>query len=197
VIRRLVSIPLTPELEGGTYRIVVRPGTGSSIGVGTFILIEATAGTTASPNEIPNAVRYRLGESIRLIGYALPQADVHPGGSIPLTLYWRTDEVLDRRYKVFTHLVGDTFNARTETFLWGQQDNEPGQGQAPTSRWAPETVISDPYQIPVDLDAPPGIYTIQVGMYGLVDGVRLPVVGPEGQVADGAISLTTIEVREP
>jgi 4-amino-4-deoxy-L-arabinose transferase-like glycosyltransferase len=197
VIRRLVSIPLTPELEGGTYRIVVRPRTGSPIGVGTFTLIEATAGTTASPDEIPNAVRYRLGESIRLIGYALPQADVHPGGSIPLTLYWRTDEVLDRRYKVFTHLVGDTFNARTETFLWGQQDNEPGQGQAPTSRWAPETVISDPYQIPIDPDAPPGIYTIQVGMYGLVDGVRLPVVGPEGQVADGAISLTTIEVREP
>jgi hypothetical protein len=196
-VRQLVSLPLTPDMKGGTYRIRIQHPDRSPITLADFTLIQGAAGTSLSPDDIPHRVRYRLGDAIQLIGYALPRSEVQPGDTIPLTLYWRTDAPLDRRYKVFTHVLGDVFNARTETFLWGQQDNEPGEGQAQTTRWAPETVIDDPYHIPVDAETPPGIYTIEVGMYGLIDGVRLPVTGPEGEIATRAISLTTIEVQEP
>ena len=196
-IRQLVSIPLTPDLNGGRYRVTINVPGYPPVEAATFTLIQKTAGTLTNPDAIPHTVRYRLGTSIQLIGYALPETRVQPGSSIPLTLYWRTERPLDRRYKVFTHLVGETFNARTETFLWGQQDNEPGEGQPPTTRWAPETIVPDPYRIPVDPKAPPGIYTIEVGMYGLVDGTRLPVYGPEGEIPDRAIRLTTITIQEP
>jgi len=196
-VRQLVDIPLTPDMAGGKYRIAAQHPDRPPVTIADFTLIQTTAGSSLSPDDIPHRVRYRLGDSIQLIGYALPQTKIQPGGSIPLTLYWRTESPIDRRYKIFTHLLGEVFNAETETFLWGQQDNEPGEGQAQTTLWAPETVIADPYRIPVDPEAPPGIYTIEVGMYGLVDGVRLPVTGPEGALSGGAINLTTIEIQSP
>lgn len=196
-VRQLIDIPLTPDRIGGAYRITAEHPGYPPVTLARFSLVRGAVGTAIAPEDIPHRVRYRLGDSIQLIGYALPQTRVRSGGSIPLTLYWRTEAPLDRRYKVFTHLLGETFNADTETFLWGQQDNEPREGQSQTTRWAPETIIADPYRIPVDPDAPPGIYTLEVGMYGLVDGVRLPVTGPEGVLPDSAINLTTIEIQEP
>ncbi len=196
-VRQLIDIPLAPDMAGGVYRITAEPPGHPPVTLTRFRLVQASAGTSLSPEDIPHRVRYRLGNSIQLIGYALPQTEFQPGESVPLTLYWQTRAPLDKRYKVFTHLLGEVFNADTETFLWGQQDNEPGAGQAQTTRWVPETIIADPYRIPVALDAPSGIYTIEVGIYGLVDGVRLPVTGPEGELSSGAIHLTTIEIQEP
>src|SRR5262249_21913135 len=49
----------------------------------------------------------RFGEHITLEGYTL-SADTLAGGDIlQLTLFWRTDIVLDARYKVFVHLYAD------------------------------------------------------------------------------------------
>jgi hypothetical protein len=118
-----------------------------------------------------------------------------------LTLYWQADAVISERYKVFTHLLGAVYNADTDNFLWGQQDNEPVNGQSPTTRWQPNAIIVDPYRIPVAPDAPPGRYRLEVGLYGLVDGQRLPVTGPDGdapdQIHNDAVILTEIEVRVP
>jgi hypothetical protein len=196
-MRQLVNLPLTPDMAGGTYQVVAKHADHPPIPLTDFRLIQTAAGTALSADDIPNRVNYRLGNSIQLIGYAIPQTEFQPGASIPLTLYWQTEAPLDQRYKVFTHLLGEVYNADTETFLWGQQDNEPGGGQAQTTRWAPDTIIADPYRIPIDPATPPGLYTIEVGMYGLVDGVRLPVTGPEGRRPDGAIHLITINIQEP
>ena len=51
--------------------------------------------------------------------------------------------------------------------------------------------------IAIDPHAPPGEHMIEVGMYGLVDVTRLPVVSPEGRVMDDAIQLVAIEVTPP
>jgi hypothetical protein len=165
--------------------------------LGDFTLLRRTVGAETTPEQIPHPVSYRLGETIHLVGYALPEETFKAGDIVPLTLYWRADQPISARYKVFTHLLGDTFNADTGNFLWGQQDSEPVNGQAQTTLWTPGVVIADSYQIPVAPNAPAGSYTLEVGMYGLTDGVRLAVEGPEGAVPDNAITLAVVEIEQP
>jgi 4-amino-4-deoxy-L-arabinose transferase-like glycosyltransferase len=194
IARNQVDIPLTPELPGGRYAIEVHVPGYEPTPLGTFTLIPKASGEATNVDTIPHRVDYRFGETIQLLGYALPATDVAPGEAVPLTLYWRTDSALSTRYKVFTHLLGERFNAKTGNFLWGQQDNEPGNGQDLTTLWAPGAIIVDNYRIPIDPQAPAGSYTIEIGVYGLVDGVRLPVQGGDGTVTDNAVHLATVVV---
>jgi len=83
-----------------------------------------------------------------------------------------------RPYTVFTHLL----DARGE--MRGQQDNMPQQGQLPTTCWQSGEFVTDVYDIPLAEDAPPGEYTVEVGMYYLPTGERLPVSGVPGQPPD-------------
>ena len=50
-------------------------------------------------------------------------------------------------------------------------------------------IIVDEYDIPIQPDAPPGRYTIEVGMYQVETGQRLPIINQEGQVLDDRIVL--------
>jgi len=202
IARNQVNIPLTPDLPGGRYAIEVHVPGYEPTPLGTFTLIPKASGEAINADVIPHRVDYQFGDTIQLLGYALPATDVAPGEAVPLTLYWRTDSALPTRYKVFTHLLGETFHATTGNFLWGQQDNEPGNGQDLTTLWAPGAIIVDSYRIPIDPQAPAGPYTIEIGMYGLVDGVRLPVQGGgglpvqggRGIVTDNAVQLATVVV---
>jgi hypothetical protein len=177
---------------------MVRVDEGAWVEVGDFMLLRSAAGAEISLDDIAYPVDYQLGEHIQLIGYDLPASrTAAPGGAVELTLYWRTDAAIPVRYKVFTHLLGEVYNANSDNFLWGQQDNEPGGGQALTTLWVPGTVIEDRYRIPVDPAAPPGTYQIEIGMYGLVDVARLPVADANGVPAGDAIFLTAIEIQAP
>ncbi len=193
--RQRVDIPLTPDLPGGRYRVYVQAGAAPPAAVGAFTLARVAAGADIALDDIPFPTGYRLGENIRLIGYDLPRATLKAGETLELTLYWQTQSALPARYKVFTHLLGEVFNANTGNFIWGQQDNEPGGGQALTTLWAPGAIIEDSYRLQVDPAAPPGVYTLEVGMYGLVDLTRLPVANDEGQPSNDAILLTSVEIR--
>ena len=195
--RQQIDLLLTPDLPGGRYRLLLRVDGGQAVEVGRFALVRRTPEAAVAPEEIPHPLDLRLGESIRLVGYDLPRAVVEPGGVVELTLYWQAMEPVGERYKVFTHLMGRTYNAATGNLLWGQQDNEPVNGQVPTTQWPPGVVIADPYRIPVAPNAPPGLYTVEVGLYGLVDGERLPVFGPDGEPLGDAVILTQVEVRSP
>lgn len=190
-----VDIPLAPDLPGGRYRVYVQAGEESPVAVGAFTLARVAAGADIALADVPFPTDYRLGESIRLVGYGLPRATLKAGETLELTLYWQTQNALPTRYKVFTHLLGEVYNANSGNFLWGQQDNEPGSGQALTTLWTPGAVIRDVYRIQVDLAAPPGAYTLEIGMYGLVDLTRLPVSDNKGQSLGDAILLTVVEVQ--
>ncbi|MCX7683489.1 MAG: glycosyltransferase family 39 protein [Anaerolineae bacterium] len=193
--RQQIDLPLTPELGCGEYRVVVVAGDREE-DVGRFTIVPRRFTVAVQPVDaasISHPLDVRLGEHIRLVGYDLQQTVVAPGGRVELTLYWQADAPVPLRYKVFTHLLGEQYNATLGNFLWGQQDNEPVNGQMPTTIWLPGTVIADPYTIPVAPDAPPGHYQIEVGLYGLVDGERLPVIR-DGVAIDNRIILASIEV---
>ena len=82
---------------------------------------------------------------------------------------------VSQRYKVFVHLLGpgDT--------LWGQRDSEPGGGLRPTTTWKPGETIQDNYGILVLPGTPPGEYMLEIGLYSLETGARLPVRDAQGK----------------
>ena len=192
--RQQVDLPLTPDLPPGRYAVSVQTGDGEQAQVGRITLAPSVSSGQAALDPTATALDLRLGPSIRLAGYELAQGSVPAGGFVDLTLYWQAEEPVTSRYKVFTHLLGEIWNADTGNFIWGQVDSEPLDGEAPTTTWAPDAIIADHYRIPVAAAAPSGLYRLEVGLYGLVDGARLPVFDPTGADRGEAVELGTIRV---
>ena len=193
--RQQVDVHLTSDLPPGRYQVAVQTAGGQEQPVGSLALIRPPTVRGASAGEIDHPLDLRLGPSIRLVGYDLAQQDVASGESLDLTLYWQTDKPLTARYKVFTHLLGEIYNASAGNFIWGQVDSEPAGGQAPTTAWTPGEIVADRYTIPVAVDAPSGQYTLEIGLYGLVNGERLTVVAADDQPLGDAVKLSTVTVR--
>jgi hypothetical protein len=91
-------------------------------------------------------------------------------------------------YTVFTHLL----DAKRQ--IWGQMDSIPLRGEAPTTGWIPGEIITDSYDLVMEPAAPPGSYTVEVGMYDATTGQRLPVLDASGQAKDDRILLQGTEV---
>ncbi len=163
---------------------------------GLFVRMDATGMRRFEPRR-PNTsaptvgtpLEARLGDDIALIGYDLEPTVAEAGGTVDLTLYWQALGQPERPYTVFTHLVDETGE------LQGQQDNMPVGDTLPTTCWQPGEFITDTYEIPVSPDAPPGRYTVRVGMYDLRTGERL-AVSAAGHRGD-SLSLEPIQVRPP
>ncbi len=142
-----------------------------------------------------HAVGADFGGLIRLVGYdleagswKLETGNWKPGGEIRLTLHWQALADVDTSYTVFLHL----FDA--EGVRRGQLDVLPGGEVYPTDEWVPGETVVDTYSVPVDEDAPPGEYTVQVGLYDVTTMERLPVVGAAG--GENAVELGPITVGD-
>ena len=70
----------------------------------------------------------------------------------------------------------------------------PDGGLLPTTGWLEGEVIADEYEVPIKAGAPPGEYTIEIGMYEASTGERLQVRGEGGDVEGNRIVLHKIEV---
>ncbi len=194
--RQQVDLPLTPDLPAGRYTVLVQAGGGEMVEAGRFTLVPAGPAGPAELDPAATPLNLQLGPSIRLLGYEVAQDSVQPGGAVDLTLYWQAVEPVTARYKVFTHVLGEVWNADNGNFIWGQVDGEPVDGQAPTTTWTPGVIVADRYRIPVAAGAPPGEYRLEVGLYGLVDGARLPVFAADGRQNGDAVPLGAIRVGE-
>jgi len=136
-------------------------------------------------------VHYSLSDKVALVGYNLDRTTVRPGDTLKLTLYWKTLGEMDRDYTVFTHLIDG------ESHIWGQEDSQPLDGYYPTSLWEEgEVVEEDSYAIVVRGDAPAGEYRLEVGMYLLSTGERLPLLDEAGRVKDNRILLERVEITK-
>jgi hypothetical protein len=69
-------------------------------------------------------------------------------------------------------------------------------GSYPTGIWEPGEVIPDEYRFDTS-DLSPGEYQLEIGMYVLETGERLPVVMPDGtqDPASRLLLTTPVEVR--
>jgi len=144
---------------------------------------------------VQHPVAAQLGDQATLLGFDLDAESYAPGESINLTLYWWVEKEFSENYTIFTHLVG-SINPVTGTPIWGQHDSQPGGGSYPTSVWQEGEIIIDSYQIPIQGDAPAGEYRLEVGMYLLETGQRLPIIGSQEEVFQDSLPLITIRVED-
>ncbi len=194
-VRAQYSLLIPATAPDGTYRLVAglldpltRQRVPASQGDQVNLIKLALKGrehTTVAP-AMQHTVNARLGDVADLLGFDL--ASPATGRTVNITLYWRARQETSTSYKVFVHLLD------AKAAIWGQRDAEPGNGAAPTTSWIPGEIISDTYSIPVQPDAPPGEYDIEIGMYSLPSGARLPVTNETGQPIDDHLILGRVAV---
>jgi hypothetical protein len=126
--------------------------------------------------------------AIRLLGFSLTGEPATGGDVLQLTLFWQPGQTIGQRYKVFAHLLGpgDT--------LWGQRDSEPVGGLRPTTTWKADETIRDNYGLLILPGTPPGDYCIEVGMYSLETGQRLPISDASGKSVGDRLLLPAVHI---
>ena len=127
--------------------------------------------TSPSPTCV---VDFRLGTTIRLLGYNLEQQQEAGEDVLHLTLYWQAEQIPPGDYMVYVHLVD------VEGHLLGQQDGPPRDGAYPTSWWLPGQIVADRHTIRLD-EPCAGSARLWVGMYDPTTLVRLPAYDGAGQ----------------
>ena len=106
-----------------------------------------------------------------------------PGGSVNIQLEWQALRAISENYSIFVHLLGP------DGLIHGQIDRWPVSGTRATSGWAPGERIADAYSLQLPADAPLGAYTVEVGLYLLGTGQRLPVLNLDGLPVDDRLLL--------
>ena len=192
--RQQIDLLVPPEAPTGRYRFAARDATGQLTPFGALTIRQRqTELLTEADVIIVNRLDVAFDGGVRLLGYEVGGA-ARPGEALPLTLYWSAAGPLPQRYKVFSHLLGETFNAAGGNFLWGQSDAEPAANTRPTTGWRAGEVIIDDHLIPIAADAPAGTYTIEVGLYEPVGGGRLAVIGEDGGVVGDHVIVTAVDI---
>ena len=129
-----------------------------------------------------------LANGAQLAAYTVAPAVARPGATLGVTLEWVADAPIDGRYTVFTHLL----NAQNKVVA--QHDGEPAGGTRPTTTWRPGERVSDMHGLALPADLPPGVYTVEVGMY-LPSGRRARVLGAGDGPGSDRLLLGRVEVR--
>jgi hypothetical protein len=137
------------------------------------------------------ALQARFGDLAELTGYRLDPPQVAPGDTLQLGLRWKPLAETSQRYKVFAHVLGP------EDYLWGQQDSEPVGGNRPTTTWKTGEEIADRIGVAVPLGTPPGEYRVEVGLYRLDNGERLPVFDPFEGKQDTRVLFPPVRIVRP
>jgi hypothetical protein len=149
------------------------------------VTVQETARTFDVP-PIPHPLTATLGDRVELLGYDLSADSIAPGEVLTLTLIWRALGEMDTNYTVFTHLLAP------DGSMTGQRDAQPVGGGYPTGLWLAGEVVSDVYEIPVRPDAALGEHRLEVGMYVVETGTRLPIKGSPGD----AVNLQAVSVAD-
>ena len=192
-----VAAPVAARVEAGLYeersmeRLPPLDGVGRPLGqvvVGRVKIVPREW----PQYEIEAPLHFRLGETLALSGYELTPRELRPGEEVHLTLYWHALDEVDQDYTVFVHLLDQGGQLRD------QADAQPLRGGYPTSFWGGGELIRDRYVLSPPSESPPGAYEIEVGMYLLTTGERLPVRDAEGvRVPGDRVPLPPVKIAAP
>jgi hypothetical protein len=143
------------------------------------------------PEEVSVPLAANFADQLQLVGYTLPQSRVRAGEKFPITLYWQApaDKSPQANFVQFNHLL----NADGE--LYGGYERLPQENYS-TLLWAAGEVVIDGYSVPVDANAPPGVYYLDVGYYLTVGeaAINLPLV-VDGEMSEvSSVTIGPIEV---
>lgn len=166
-------IPLG-DLEAGDYRLYMT----SSVSEKPLALGKVQVVGPPRRYEAPSMdhrLDARFGEVAELLGYDLSDTPTQPGQTVSLDLYWRASTTPAKNYKVFVHLVDQ------EERILAQHDSVPANWSRPTTGWQAGEVVTDEHELSIPDDAPPGRYTLYVGMYDADTFARLRPFDQDGE----------------
>lgn len=113
-----------------------------------------------------------LGGALRLNGLALdtPLDQLRAGETLALRLAWEAQAQPAEDYTIFIHLRAANGD------LVAQADSQPLDGRYPTGNWGAGEQVVTAHQLLLPQDAPPGPYSLAVGMYRWPSLERLEVI---------------------
>ncbi len=127
-----------------------------------------------------------FGDRLSLLAVEVVTPPLKPGENLRYLTYWEVISANPSPVVSFTHVTSDGFD------IWGQQDwlDVRMAGLQPGDRFVQvHTVMVQP-------DTPPGVYHIQLGLYGPDTQVRLPIVVPDSEGSPDRVWVGNIEVIE-
>jgi hypothetical protein len=150
---------------------------------------EAWSSPVLAPGErdpvTPVAVPADLGGQASFLGYRLPldqTVPAAPGGVIALTTAWQVIEQPESPpLSAFAHVVGEG----------GALSVGDGLG-FPAIQWLPGDVFLQRSLLAIPVDALPGRYWVQTGLYSLATGERLPVMQAGEPIADRLLLMPVV-----
>ncbi|MCL4458608.1 MAG: glycosyltransferase family 39 protein [Chloroflexi bacterium] len=121
-----------------------------------------------------NPVAVNYDNRLNLLGYRLDSIRGAPD-RLSLILFWQAKSAPLASYSVVSSLTD------SEGYAWAIADAEPFNGFYPTSRWEAGEIVADRREIQITPGAPPGIYTLQVGVHQVGSERRLVIRGNDGR----------------
>ncbi len=140
--------------------------------------------------------RFRLDDSLQVLGYDLSADALRPGDHLRLRVYWYALEEIDVNFSSFLHLsTGGPPQA--------QVDKLHPAGRAISEWWGPEGYIVDTYDLRLPAQLSAGEYQLIIGLYTCElmpaddcgNGYRPRVRDETGAVIGDSVPLTTIRVE--
>ena len=142
-----------------------------------------------APSQTPSeliADGARFGDTADLLGYVTTLTS----DGLLVELLWQAAAPDGEDYTVFVHLLDASGQ------VVAGQDSQPVDGQYPTGIWEAGETVADRHSV-VIRDLPQGDYELEVGMYTMETGERLPVILPNGSAAPDRTLLLQQEIRIP
>ncbi|MFO7740687.1 MAG: glycosyltransferase family 39 protein [Anaerolineae bacterium] len=133
--------------------------------------------------EVDRPLNLQFG-GIRLLGYGFTDPLPAWGRDGGLFLEWEAVQRVDEDYSAFLHL----YNAHGHRIAQGDSLLV-DEALRPTSRWSPGVSKTALYHLPIPPGTPPGQYELEVGVYDLDTGDRLPLLEGGGQSEDTSVKL--------
>jgi hypothetical protein len=165
----MIPLPLTAPAAPGTYRLTIEERDSP---LGTW----AVEGTV----EVGDRGDASFPVPAQLAAWHVPPA-AQPGHTLSVSLAWRALGKIDAYYSVYVKLL----DAENQAIAgW---DGQPRNGGAPTLFWVPGETIEDVVDLMVPEDAPPGDYTLEVGMYRAEDLARCLTLDAQGTPRDRVV----------
>jgi len=129
------------------------------------------------------------GEEVQLLAYRLERAEVRPGESLRIALYWRALHEMDEDFSLYVQALG------WDGSKLGQRDSFPAGGSLSTSLWPSGEIIAESFQLPITEPVQhPMAARIEIGLYRLDDGERLEARDESGQrVEEPALARVKVE----
>ena len=105
-----------------------------------------------------------------------------------VNVYWQAVDAMPDTYTGFVHLIGP------DGQLVAQDDHELGRGFFSTRLWQPGEAVREEYALTIPDDAPPGQYSLQVGVYSFPSLQRLAVDSANMPVQDVVVTLGAVDL---